>query len=110
MFDARREDEGGGWPFGHQGFVRGTAGRALALETEAAGQVGLRVNINKQNLAALKRQRSRYVDRGRGFADAALLVRNRNYPAVTWMSFIPRLAFWYMPNQHLVVLDTLVPS
>ena len=51
------------------------AGRGrLALQTDAARQVGLRVHVDEEHALVRERQRGGEVDGGRGLADAALLV------------------------------------
>ena len=51
-----------------------SAGRCLALEAHAAGQVGLGIEVDEQHALAGEREGSREVDYGRGFTDATLLV------------------------------------
>ncbi len=51
----------------------------------------LRVEVDQQHLAAVLRERGAQVDRGRGLADAALLVAHRDDPGVAVDADRPRL-------------------
>ena len=52
----------------------------MRVQPEADRQRALRVEVDEQHLAAELRQRRTQVDRGRGLADAALLVAHRDHP------------------------------
>jgi hypothetical protein len=47
-------------------------------QPDAAGEIGLGVKVDKEDLAAGERDGGREVDGGGGFADATLLVRHGN--------------------------------
>jgi len=55
-----------------------SAGARGFFEAQAAGGVGLRVEVEKQYAAADSGQARRHIYRGGGFADAALLIGDRN--------------------------------
>ena len=57
-------------------FVDRAAGRALALVSDAARGIALRVAVDEQHLAAVDGERGGQVDRGGGLADAAFLIRD----------------------------------
>jgi hypothetical protein len=51
---------------------------AIALDADAARRVALRIGIDEQRFAFGRGKRCGEVYGGRGFADAALLVRDRD--------------------------------
>src|SRR5215207_4862292 len=60
--------------------VIGRETATLAVDAEPRRGIALRVEIDDQNLLANGSERRAEVDRGRGLADAALLVREREHP------------------------------
>ena len=63
----------------------------VRVEAEPDRQRALRVEVDEQHLAAVLRQRGAEVDRGRGLADATLLVAHRDHPGVAVAGERPRL-------------------
>ena len=57
-----------------QGLVDAAGGRGLPLEADAAGEVGLRVEVDEQHALPGEREGRREVDGRGGFADAAFLI------------------------------------
>ena len=72
-----RQEKGFGLGVGGQRLVDRSAGGRVSLQADAAREVSLGVDINKQHPASVKRQRRRQVERCGGLADATLLVRHR---------------------------------
>src|ERR1700682_4962765 len=57
--------------------VVGRAAAVAAVDTKTGGSVALRIEIDDQHILANRGQRRAEIDRGRGLADAALLVSQR---------------------------------
>ena len=57
--------------------VVGRGGAALAVDAEAGRGVALRIEVDDQHVLADRGERGAEIDRGRGLADAALLVGER---------------------------------
>ena len=57
--------------------VIGRAAAVAAVDAEAGGGVALRIEIDDQHALADRRQRGAEIDRGRGLADPALLIGER---------------------------------
>ena len=77
MLDRGLEDEDGrvlDRVGGGQRLVDGAGGSGLPFEADAAGEVGLRVDVDEQDALVGHRQGCRQVDGGSGFGDAAFLV------------------------------------
>jgi hypothetical protein len=58
----------------HQGFVNRRSLGGLGLQTHAAGQVSLGIDIDKEHGPVRQRQRGGQIDRGRGLSNASLLI------------------------------------
>ena len=67
---------GGLCPAGEQ--LIGGGGNGALVDADAARGVALRIDVRKQHPLSGSPQRRRQIDRGRGLADAALLIDHRN--------------------------------
>src|SRR4029078_5180390 len=79
--DTCREDEFRGflgWCRRSQRLISGSRRRRLSFETNAAGKVCLRIEVDEQDALADEGERGGEIDGGGGLADAPFLVRNRN--------------------------------
>jgi hypothetical protein len=80
VVDARRLDERLRRAVGEQRLVGGPRLRPLTAIADAAREIALRIDIDKQHPATLKRDGRRQVDGGRRLADATFLIGNGDDP------------------------------
>jgi hypothetical protein len=66
---------------GGQGLVDGVLAGNLVLHANAAGEIGLGIHVDDEDLALGKRERGGEIDGCGGLADPALLVGDCDYPA-----------------------------
>jgi hypothetical protein len=86
--DLRRHHERVGIAAGHQRLIDRPAAGALPFQTDTTREIALRIDVHQEHTLTSERDRRRQVDRGRGLADAPLLIGDGNDTAGVWLDWI----------------------